>query len=579
VKHFIFVLLLSLIGARTLAKNIETEVSEFQNQWEQKISQIAAVQFGSRDAVAVSVRLKLKPKSVNLKQDHDVGYMPWPSTGFEEPKPENFEEQIQDFFISLVFSTKIEKSSIQSFQASVRKLLASYKPKITVYSVESSDVLQRKPASTEPPKPEPDLTKATQKDYLAGGALLAASFVVGFMVFLGLYFFASALAKSAGSISQAFGAIRQQVKTEDVTPSVLPEEQKPTSIETPPTHSISSEEMDKSLKFIKQTCVQDPFLLVSLIGETAADQQGLRWLLSQLSKEEINSLQTFLGIDRLSRLEKNDSVPVAISYPHWLQNIVEGLTLKQIQGKGILAESLTPLEMAELFSARPMEIFECAKIENSPSMWRLVLSVISEKFIEDQSAQLSSDNWSTILEGGKIKSLNFKPDLQKLRNFLLSKQSQVDSQQTMDPAFASKTSSSLLKTLKQLPFGDDQKFLQSLETVHPFYVAKIKEQYWTYQEVSEIEPSALKLALSTEPNETVAAFLFFAGETLEAGFRELLPAGMRREVVLDLLSQMKKKLTDQSREKSQLRVKDFISRLNKLHLERKLLKKKTLEAA
>ena len=126
--------LISLISLQVFAE--EFSVHEFEKTLEDKVRDLANVQFGTHDAIAVSIKAKMKKIEVAppppQEESLDVGYLPTPQRNVESetPKAAVTSDNVEGVDVSLTVSSLIDKAAAEQLRKNVQRVLSSYKPKL-----------------------------------------------------------------------------------------------------------------------------------------------------------------------------------------------------------------------------------------------------------------------------------------------------------------------------------------------------------------------------------------------------------------------------------------------------------------
>jgi flagellar motor switch protein FliG len=129
----------------------------------------------------------------------------------------------------------------------------------------------------------------------------------------------------------------------------------------------------------------------------------------------------------------------------------------------------------------------------------------------------------------------------------------------------SKITDSLLQTLNQMSLGKDEEFIEDLRQSQPRIINAIQEKFWTMPQLRQTDQRALRTFISSQNNEVLFALLLVCPDQDRETLQEMIPEGMKKVVVLDLLKVAQAKNDEQERKVALRVVRETLNRARELH--------------
>ncbi|KYG65817.1 hypothetical protein AZI86_01720 [Bdellovibrio bacteriovorus] len=512
------------------------DVRTFERNIEENIQNLAQVQFGTRDSVAVVVKATSSKKAKAAPDEpgnagQDIGYLPLPY--WNESK---IDEDYDNLAVSIVASANIESKALNVFKENIRKMYPSYKVVVQLRSVELTEPKKRDVASeaakkeSPPSSPSSEDGKILPKDFLNVASFFLGLVILGALLFLGMRFVAGAIKSGA----EALSGLLTLKQAGDKPPSAETANEEPDapSAAVDQVPDLFAGSLDSSLEQLRHMCAENPYKVFLALAFTPADQIGLRWLLSQLDESSRALMKNFLGPERVSALSKDIETPPGFSLRLWAQGLVEDVSLRMLSGPSFLEKSLKNDDIVFLFNVDKRILFESAQKAAHASLWRLVLEVLSTEAFEQYKSGLTQNDWMIILSARNVGSEEVSQSIGLLKDLIGDvKNIRIDDGNNI----GAKIIDPLIESIKELGIGDDEEFIDKLRQKQPDIAAVVAAKVWTFGDLRTVDEKKLGPYLASLSNESLYSLLFVASEEDRNNFQAILPPGMKKEVVLDLL--------------------------------------------
>jgi len=631
-KLISFLLLLSFSSASIAEVD---SVSAFEKAIEEKIKEIALVQFGTGEALVVSVKANLKPvqnddiaeknrakakakadadaesaKVEAMDYSLDVGYLPLPvSKNFSQKKKENLvpseevekakpiipiQDKIESVDIQLLTSSLAEKNSIKNLELNIKNIFSKYNPKISVRAVNASNLKPRKldPPVAKNPDDKEDKNKdesANQiqtKDIVFYSLIFVCVILLCTFLFLGMRSVSNALIKSFEAVGQGLISLKQTGSTtmkKNGLNGTNADVQNPNDEGHVGKKGASASgpyigQFESSIEKLKAFCRQEPMKVVSTLTMDNADIIGLRWLFSLLDDSDLRQLKSFLGPDRMKLIHQPVAAPDGFSLQTWTQKCVERITLLKLDGLAFIERCLDPSQLSKLYSLSEDNCFNLASELNRKEFWKIALEKISSDYILLNSSQLSEGNWKSILDSSDLASDVVRASADEFfaeydRRFV------NDEKETQtDDRFKKKILDTLIATLKTLESGKDSEFIEKVKHDKPEIAQSLSQFYWPVSRLNEVDKVALKGFLVNLTNESLFALMLCSTEQIRGLITNSLPEGMKKTVAIDLYEKAKAKNDSKDLASAQKLAKETMEKALALHLKGQLPLQKGLAA-
>lgn len=556
-KKVLALLILSFAFSATGAQPDEIYYRE--RDLEQKISQLAQVQFGSDEIIAVRVQAVIARKAVPAadKPSADVGYLPLP---YNEGTTAQRKDEVEGYDVNLMASNRVNKAALQTFQMSVRRLVAPLKSKVNLQVVQYNEVNERKPAS-EPEKPEAGKEKEqlTPRDFLFGGVFFLSVLLGSIFILFGVRMLGRALRSMAEALDGTLKLKSDTKKSENDAEGAVKGDDSPVYRKN---ENISQAlGLRQSVESLKRSCKNDPLKVVQSLGDGPEDILGLRWLLSQLNDQERQEMKAFLEESRIRSLSKNIETPVGFNVLNWAQMLIERIAVRKMENQSQLERALNNEEIAFLYKVPQAPLLSFAKKQRSQKVWKLVLEVVPGETLSRMD--LTNEDWNLIIEGQALPAEAMKEACQVLKDS--PELQNVDSSEKEENKIQLVIVPNIIASLKLMKIDNERAFLEDLKRTQEQLYSKIKERFWSYSELPLLNQDRLRIAVAGLSNEVLFSVLLVAPEQEREMLKEMIPPGMKRSVVLDLTEKALAKADDQEY-KTALRIsRDFFDDLLKVN--------------
>ncbi len=543
----------------------DANLREFEEGLEAQVRDLATVEFGNKDVVVVHVKAKLKKEIPPDKTDSlDVGYLPVPYSDISRELKRDISENIESTRVLLMASSLIDRDAMNTFRINVRKLLEPYRPDVTLQVVNPSEPKSRTPASN----PEDDKAKAAKeakdeigkKDILQDALIVVCLIIIGLFAVLGLRSMGKAMTSSATILGQSIspqGPVQNTVTNEG---DALRGGKADTRGPNTPTIDLK-----ECLLQLRKLCAQEPLKLVTSLSNEAGDLVGLKWLLSQLSDQEREQIKYFLGTDRIRELAKPASIPVEYNLGLWAQDLVEKITMKQLEGQAFMEKALDVQDLGTLLQVDVARSFKIAQTKKDSVIWKIALEIISPSYLAEQANALMIEDWQKILGSVNVTSEQVKQGYASFKSLVEAEAKLSGEQVHVDADGESKITDSLLQTLNQMSLGKDEEFIEDLRQSQPRIISAIQEKFWTMPQLRQTDQRALRTFISSQNNEVLFALLLVCPDQDRETLQEMIPEGMKKAVVLDLLKVAQAKNDEQERKVALRVVRETLNRARELH--------------
>lgn len=523
--------LLSLLFMTAVASAEDSRSHRVEESLEQKVQQLALVQFGTPEVVSVHVVAKMKAAVQPITASDDLSYAPLPPMELLKS-----EDQVDSIEVALIISSLVTESAARQFQDGVRRMLASYKPRMTMRRVTYTDV--KKPTAKTESTPLPSQSSGdglAARDYLYAGTAGASILTIALVLLAGLWIVSRALQGSAQTVMQGLQSMRASgslgAKAKEAERSEEEKDRKLTDA------TFLNQTLQYALSVLKSACQDDPLKLVSCLTSSSEDVAGLRWLLSQLSNEQREQFRNFLGAERIKALSQLKTLPTNFNVVRWAQDLTEKLSLRKLDERALIELALKPTEISRLFQMAPKEVLEYAVKMKDAATWKVALEVLTPEILTRNQALLSAKDWSFVLASQTVTVDGFRTAYSRMSSEVGAKGTMnIGSAAESDEQFEMKVLSPLLETLRSQKIGKDLEFIDTLKQTQPGIVNSLRTRFWTFADLRRLDPRGLKNFLAAQSNETLYAMLLVAPENDQHALLDLLPEGMKKTVVIDLLA-------------------------------------------
>lgn len=512
----------------------EISAFEFEKSIEEQLSRVARVQFGSSDGLAFRVKANFKKQTSVPSESIDAGYMPIPSSAWTAEDEMDLASRLLGLEIEIVASSRLEAKAVEAFRASILKHFADYRPRIKVqtvsYSEPKSDTANSSPSPASEPPADRD-QKLTLREWIicaVAGGLLS---ILGLFFWMGVRSMAQAVQQGTQALGQGLLSLKHSGTVD--AGSFAGESTRENSSTDPTRGGTTPFNLEAGLEQLRKFAQTEPLKLVSVLMDGEADSLGLKWLLSQLPDAEQKRLKDFLGEERIRALAKPLQVPKGFQISSWAQELCERVTLRRLEGQAVIERSLSAEDLSFLYQVPARMALRTAREIGTPGSWRLAMEVIPSSLLNEGEA-LSMEEWSKILKGFGIPSEELRGQFAPFRQKIEAAKVAGETAES-DPALLNKILPSLIETITRLPFGRDEEFLEGLRRTDASIAAEVAKRVWTFSDLKRVEPAALKSFIGGLGNEPLFALLISVNESDRDFVLPLIPEGMKRTVVLDLL--------------------------------------------
>jgi hypothetical protein len=575
-------LTLSLLFSVAFASDEKNGVENLERQIEQQILRLAIVHFGSADNVAANVHIILKdlPKKEVSQETLDVGYLPAPVS----PKDETsemipLEQRIEQVEISMVVSALVTEAAVKSLRNSVQKMFGNLKPNIKVQKVQFTEVVKPKSKDalqpTPTPAPEKDVKNPSENFSRKDLIWCIIVPVSTFSFVMALYFAFSKLSDSISRVSSNLSSSGILIRgTEPKAGSNLNAKDKESGIEKIETHlndKLNPKDFFESLRKLAET---EPVRFISVMSDSPADLIGLRWFLSQLPTEAAETLNKYLGSERLRKVMTPIIAPKDFNMGAWAQDLNERVTLKHLAGRDFLESILSKEDLSYLYQLETDLIFDVSAKENKIEYWKILAELASGDYLLKKAKDLDTHQWTSLMKSGQVSADDMKGKAETFVQLIKSSNAiATTGQKLYDPAFESKVFEPLLQKLQSLPFGEDERFIDEIQADNMRMSEKLRKRFWTFRDLRELDTLSFKSFIDSQTNEVLFSLMFVAPEKDRQHIKDAIPEGMKRSVVLDLLEKAQSK-SDEAKLKAAITLtRETLNKALTLHENGKLAKK------
>lgn len=567
-----------LVSVTGWAQAQDREIEEFEASLEEKVRKMARVQFGDEEVVAPSIAARIKKEAPPTTQPEilDTGYLLLPTMEVSE-KTVNWKDNLEGLDVTLMVSSRVDAVSLKNFRDNVVTLLKAYRPRVNIRKVAYSDPESRKPPPkpTPPPpevKPPPD--ELLKKDKLNAAIWGVAILIMGICIWLAMQELGKAVKEGARQLGQ--GLLSKKQPGNDMKLSGGDKKDPRRNGQNALGAPSSLVKIFEKLKTYSQ---EDPMKLAASIGDSPQDLAGLRWLLSQLPDEDRQQLKDFIGVEKIRTL-LGTAVPEDFDLLLWGQSLCEVVAIKKIEGGVLMERALASSELAILFKMDMENSFAIAHEKANPAIWRMTLDMMPESFLIERSQNLKAQDWVQIIAAAQVTPSDIREAFPIFNSAVQERMVNGLGKAVVDTGFEQKMMRPLVGSLKTMPVGRDEEFLATVGKLQPRLVEKIQTEFWPLSRLRDVDSVGLKNLIAAQSNESLHALLLVLPLEDAEMIKTLVPEGMKRTVVLDLLERSRKRGDAQDINNALIQAREFMDQALQLHRVGKLpLKKVTLRAA
>ncbi|KYG64674.1 hypothetical protein AZI86_10710 [Bdellovibrio bacteriovorus] len=522
----------------------------------ENILNIARVQFGETAYIAVEVNMRLRNSPQVITEELDMGYLPNMNSStrfFENEKP--LLERIEATNINLVISSRLDSKAIAKFRDILRRSFAVYRPVIAVQLVDFAEPVKKviEEKKIEEPKEKP-LTRTEILNYCF---MAACVFFIGVVIYAAFRTAGVYITKAAKIFSSNMLSMKQ--KTEEGKGK---EKKSLASKKT----QHSQTDLAHSLKVLRHLCASQPYRVTSYLQDSPENRAGLRWLLSHLQADEKENISVFLGKDRIKRMVEEDPHGENFVLSQWARETVEKLTLLTMDRRVFLEEVLSPEDLSLLFRVDGEALFELALKERQSWLWKIVFEALPPEILSKNAQRISQDEWDRVIEGEKLQPQDVKTQFSMLKPRVFAQISSVRDENGV----GQKVILSLVSSIKAMPLGQDQDFIDRIADKQPPLKRELDKQIWTLRNLKSVQPAALKAFVAMQANDSLAALLICSPENDRDFLIGLLPEGIKKSIVMDLFNKAQRGDGTLDKEQSLAMARDLLDDALRAHMNQKL---------
>jgi hypothetical protein len=577
-----------------LASLLSPELEQVQKQFESSLQDKIDRVLGKEAEIAVAVLITEKQKVVtpeegasrspaattgrrDLPDSVDYGYLeiPLPSDdpnfaeSFDEPEnartrnsAKNTEQalEIESMRVSLQVTEDLDPKIIESAQALARETLARFNPEIRVTKYMPIRAIPkneagRNPASSANPTEDKGSEEEKKDSAIEGfkpflpvlGTVLAALILT-----LGVIPIARAVKSSAAALAEAFRSMPSsfssslnQKNTVNSSGSLgggggKSDDPKDKSGATPPPAPVFLRDYARNTRLIQQVLSEAPLTLIQALRDNEEESSGLKWLIPSMNPTDQETLKRYLGQDRLNRIASSNG-DQARDKLVWLQDLVERVLVKRMQGGSEVQKSLSADDMVRLVLAPTALLTQAVRQLATPAAWRILVDILEKQKLEEFLASFPTEEWSVVISASDATQADIQGAAQQLFQILSDLEARDSGNQKRTEFLRNTLLDPIVHLMMNKPLTEDETFLSNLSRTAPDMLELLKKELWTTRDLFRVPDDFLKQAIMGLSSEQRVSVLFALPDAEYARMEKIIPEGNARTIAISQVRRMKTK--------------------------------------
>lgn len=302
-----------------------------------------------------------------------------------------------------------------------------------------------------------------------------------------------------------------------------------------------------NVALISRMVRDNPVRFITCVGSNGEDYRGLRSLMAQLDDVSRQAMRAILSDEALERVNASAEVGDAFGFTLWLQDFCERLATGHLLGTKLVESQVDAANLVVLLKADSNHLLRAAEAVGSPAAWRIASEllqapVLKSVFTRGNGAVLEGILRSVEVSGGEV---------QEAAARLITALDGIPERQESEAAKRRFLSGSLLpgvlQALQSMEPGEDESLLEGLAAQSPRLHEMVGDRYWGVAMLDRIPEAVLMQSLEGYEVEDRALILYAIPEARRQKLVSLLPEGMSKVILTDLIDRKQARRDAQER--------------------------------
>jgi hypothetical protein len=567
---------MSLI-APSHALELRQEVQEFRAGLESRARATLQSILGAEARIVVSVEVKASQRSMGRPSRRvasdvpvDLGFVPQvaaPESPPSQVQPASMFSEIQSVQVRALISPDVDPALVSVAAKALEMQFAPDNAKVELTTMEGLAV--RKPASAEEEKKQQEKAAAERKFEELPWLPWAMIGAVASIVLLGAAWLLSrgmaqtgaalgeglkSLAPRSGAGSVAVGgAASVEKKSEE------PESETATRVR----FSAALSAQPANIALVARMVRENPVRFVSCWGGSPEDFRGLRSLLVQLDEGTRSAFQSIVSEEALARIHASAEGGEPFAFAPWLQEFCERLATSHLLGTKLVEAQVEGSRLVALLRADSSHLLQAAESVGSPAAWRIVSELLQPPALKSVFARGSGPVLEGVLRSAEVSGSEVREASERLIAALEHIPERQQDEAAKRRFLAGSLLPGVLQALESMQPGEDEPLLEGLARQSPSLHEMVGERYWGISMIERVPESILLQSLEGFEVEDRALLLFAVPEARRQRLIALLPEGMAKVILQDLVDRKTTRQDPMERRQAAMLLREWIAGLKR----------------